>query len=172
METKEIDSVVKAYIGIGNLDEALRKAKLGASKETRIFVIRAYINAGQIAEVPDVMKVLNISIKEIDSLVDFYRDNGWIDIAVDTAKLGASNEKCDILIGDCIKRGWIIETLEMIEIRKRKLSTKEIDTLIKVCVNKGFTLDALKLVDLGASKQMVELLKQACIDEGYGQMGL
>ncbi len=166
-KTEEIDSLVKAYIERNNLDQALRKAKLGASKEMKIFLTIAYINAGQVEEVKSVMKILNIPLKEIDSMVDFYRSKGWIGAAIDAAKLGTSEDRYELLIKDCIRNGWVPEVLEVLKMRKRKLSTQEVDALIKACINKGFLLDAQKLVYLGASKEVIDSLRKAYIEAGY-----
>lgn len=166
-KTEKIDSLVKAYIERNDLDQALRKAKLGASKKMRIFLIMAYINAGHVEEIRSVMKILNIPLKKINPIVDFYRSKGWIGAAIDAAKLGTSKEKYELLIKDCIRNGWVTEVLEVLKMRKRKLSTEEVDALMKVCIDKGFILDALKLVYLGASKEAIDSLRKACIDEGY-----
>jgi hypothetical protein len=166
-KTERIDSLVKAYIERNDLDQALRKAKLGASKKMRIFLTMAYINAGHLEEVRNVMKILNIPLKEINPIVDFYRSNGWTGAAIDAARIGTSKKRYELLIKDCIRNGWVSEVLEVLKMRKRRLSTEETDALMKACIDKGFILDAQKLVYLGASKEAKDSLRKVCIDEGY-----
>ena len=123
-------------------------------------------------------------VEKIDYVVKQWIEKGELELAIETAKLGASTKTIDHLVKACIskklpyeevkKRIWERGTWSpyaflhtALDAAKLGASREVIDSLVKIYVKEKEFLLAGLAAKLGASKEIREFLVEACIKQNW-----
>lgn len=142
LTTEEIDTLIEACAKRGpdyQLSLCLEMAKARGLKKAIESITRIYIKAGKIDDVAKAAKPVEreLTIEEIDLLLKACVKRGSIyesclkKDAFRVAKLGASKEAIESLVGACIEKGWISEAQEAAKLAGRELTAEEIGKFVE-----------------------------------------
>lgn len=142
LATEEVDSLVRACLEDRkkSRENALKAARLGASKEVIGSLLEPYLKSGSLKQAKEVAKLLG-------------------------RELTRKENEC--IIKNCIQCGRTDTAQEIAQRLGRKFTAEEVDSLVKRSIKNGNFQKAFEAARLGASREGIEYLLVVCIQTGW-----
>lgn len=102
----------------------------------------------------------------IELVVKKFIEKDQLRMAVETAKLGVSEEIANLLISECREKGSIGDAVDATKIAGRKLSVDEIDGFVMRFIGNNWIGAAVEAAKQGASEFIIRILISKCIEQG------
>jgi hypothetical protein len=107
-------------------------------------------------------------IEIINSFVQLCIEENQLNLALEAAKLGASQKSIDLLVESCIsnkdKEDWETVALDVAELGA---SREKIDALVKTYIEEEKWLLAAHAAKLGASEETIDFLLETCAEKNW-----